>query len=118
MCERWKNSLEAFIEDMGFAPTPTHTIDRINGDLGYFKENCRWATKKEQGRNRIGNFPVTAFGETKLLCEWVEDERCAVGEAAFYDRIRRLDWEPEAAITTPKRPRWAPRRPKRVKHHA
>lgn len=49
-CDRWK-SLALFIEDMGECPAGM-TLDRIDNSRGYEPGNCRWATKKEQGRNR------------------------------------------------------------------
>jgi hypothetical protein len=49
VCDKWKN-FAGFYEDMGLRPKGK-TIDRVNNDLGYFKENCRWATKSQQVRN-------------------------------------------------------------------
>jgi len=52
VCNRWLESVENYIEDMGFPPFNTASVDRIDNDSGYFKENCRWATKTEQNLNR------------------------------------------------------------------
>lgn len=54
VCERWLSSFENFLADMGERP-PGLTIDRKDNDLGYFKDNCRWATWAEQRRNQRRN---------------------------------------------------------------
>ena len=51
VCDRWKNSFENFLADMGERP-PRMTIDRRNNDVGYTPENCRWATGHEQRVNQ------------------------------------------------------------------
>lgn len=54
VCDRWRESFEAFFADMGECP-PGLTLERLDNDRGYEPGNCVWATKKEQTRNRRCN---------------------------------------------------------------
>jgi hypothetical protein len=72
VCERWLNSFENFLADMGRRPSLSHSIERKDNSLGYSKENCIWADKKAQARNRTNNRRVTIGGTTLLLCEWAD----------------------------------------------
>lgn len=73
VCERWLNSFENFIEDMGMKPTPQHTLHRKKNKLDYTPENCVWATKKEQQKWRECTRFVTLNGITKCVVEWCEE---------------------------------------------
>ncbi len=50
--DRWSDSFVGFILDVGLKPSPSHTLDRIDTTKGYSKDNCRWADKNTQARNR------------------------------------------------------------------
>jgi hypothetical protein len=72
VCDKWRNSFVSFLEDMGKKPTPKHSIDRINNSEGYYPENCRWATRKEQANNMSTNILLTHNGETMNIAQWSE----------------------------------------------
>ena len=52
VCSQWLTNFEQFKADVGERPSPKHSLDRINVNLGYEPGNIRWATVKEQARNR------------------------------------------------------------------
>jgi len=72
VCQEWIDSFENFIKDMGMKPSKEHSIDRINNNLGYFKENCKWATKKEQSNNKRSNRKVINI-ETNEVFNTIEE---------------------------------------------
>ncbi len=71
VCERWRE-FPNFLADMGPRPSPRHTIDRIDNDQGYGPDNCRWATWKEQQRNRRSNVIYKVDGIAASLAEHCE----------------------------------------------
>lgn len=87
MDSEWKESFEAFYRDMGDCPSSSHTIDRKDNNLGYFKDNCRWATRKEQANNKTTNILFTINGVTKNLTQWSEHYGVDAGKVAI--RISR-----------------------------
>jgi hypothetical protein len=71
VCERWKNSFENFIADMGPKPTKNHSIDRFpDNDGNYEPTNCRWATDEQQRRNKRNNRWVEYKGEVMLAADF------------------------------------------------
>jgi hypothetical protein len=72
VCDRWLNSFENFLSDMGKKPNESYTLDRMNNNGNYEPSNCRWATRKEQNRNTRSNKMLTKNGTTKSMAEWSE----------------------------------------------
>lgn len=94
---RWAK-FESFLEDMGARPSIDHTIDRIDNARGYWKDNCRWATRKQQAQNRGNCVLVSIGGET--LCLKEACRRVGATYMTVYCRMRRGK-SFEEAITSP-----------------
>jgi hypothetical protein len=73
VCDEWRADFMNFYADMSKDYLPHLTLDRIDVNGNYCKENCRWATVKEQARNKRNNVFATINGERKLVVEWAEE---------------------------------------------
>ena len=96
VCERW-DKFENFLEDMGERP-PSLELDRINNDGPYSPDNCRWTTRKENGRNRRTNRFLTFNGETKTIAEWAES--LSMKRLTLMSRLHK-GWSVDRALTEP-----------------
>lgn len=99
VCDRWHNSFEAFLADMGRRPSKAHSIDRKDNNGNYEPGNCRWATATEQARNRRNSKTMTLNGQTMTVAAW--SEITGLGDFLLYGRLRH-GWSDERALTTPK----------------
>lgn len=81
--ERWL-SFENFLTDMGM-PTDELTLDRIDPNGGYCKENCRWATRKEQASNRRSCVMLTHNGITLTATDWAR--ALGISVTAMFNRL-------------------------------
>lgn len=80
-------TFEAFLAEVGPAPSPMFTIDRIDPFKGYEPGNVRWATRKTQNRNKRKHVYVVYEGERMLLSEACE--RAGVNYHVAYGRLKR-----------------------------
>lgn len=100
VCERW-HSFDNFLEDMGPRPSG-RSIDRIDNSKGYFKENCRWATRAQQARNTRRNRFITFENRTATLKEWADE--IGIDQSSLQERLekwplcRALTQQPKGAV--------------------
>jgi hypothetical protein len=97
VCKEWLK-FENFLADMGERPLG-RSLDRIDNNKGYFKENCRWATPKEQQRNTRLNKWIEHKGERLTLSDWAK-RLGSTNEWIVGSRLK-LGWSPEEAVSTP-----------------
>lgn len=102
VCDRWRDSFENFLHDMGRRPDGM-SLDRIDNDLGYTPDNCRWATLVEQANNRSSNVKFTYRGATVGLREL--SEMSGISARVLRNRIVNLGYSVELAVSTPVRGR-------------
>lgn len=98
VCDRWRNSFDNFMADMGPKPSLEHSLDRINNSGNYEPSNCRWATRPDQNINKRSTFKVPFQG--KLLPARLVEKQLGLPRRRIYDRIRK-GWSMERAISAP-----------------
>lgn len=96
---KW-HSFEGFWEEMKDGYSDQLTLDRINNDKGYCKENCRWATQKEQCRNKRTTLKVIYRGEERVLIELCDELK--IKYHMVFLRLFRYDWSIEDALNKPR----------------
>ena len=97
ICDEWLNDFEAFQEwVLSNGYSDNLTIDRIDGDKGYYPENCRWATQKQQANNFSRNKILEYEGEKHTLTEWCEILGLNYGRTKA--RINACGWTVEEAF--------------------
>lgn len=101
VCDRWRESLLNFVEDMGHPPEGM-SLDRVDNDGDYCPENCRWSTWKEQANNRSSSVQITIFGLTMTIAEWSDHPFCKVKQDTLGCRIRS-GWPPALAVLCPRK---------------
>lgn len=85
VCERWM-TFNNFLEDMG-NPENGHSIERIDGNKGYFKENCIWADAGTQANNTSRNHFVEHNGKILTVSQWAKE--IGINKSTLLGRLRR-----------------------------
>lgn len=102
VCERWRglDGFANFLHDMGHRPSKDLSLDRKDNDQGYSPENCRWATRTEQARNRRSNRLLTIDGDTAPVATWAE--RSGISRRIITDRLA-AGWDARSSVFTPRK---------------
>lgn len=92
---RWKK-FENFLADMGEPPDDAASIERINNNKGYSKANCKWATRKEQARNKRNNRKFHYQGKDRCVAEIAE--MTGIPYMRLYQRLTTYGWTIAQAV--------------------
>lgn len=98
MCKEWREDYLIFLKDMGEVPEGK-SIERIDNNGNYEPSNCKWATIKEQARNKRNSLIINYKGQSKHLLDWCEELNLSYN--LIRDRLRK-GWETDKAFETPK----------------
>lgn len=96
VCDRW-TKFENFYADMG-EPPEGHSIERNDNDGNYCPENCCWADRNTQARNKSTNRIIEFNGVSKVLKDWAAD--LGIDQASLRERLDK--WPLEKALTQPR----------------
>ena len=107
VCDRWFDSFENFLEDMGPRPKG-HSLDRKDNDGNYCPENCHWATRRQQAGNKRTSRLIEYRGRTQCLADWAFELGMRKNCLSY-----RLDagWSVSRAFTAPVGKRKSPSPP-------
>lgn len=99
VCDVW-HTFEGFYKDMGNRPKGM-TLDRIDNNKGYYKENCKWSTLTEQANNRRSNRVITYKNKTLTLIQWSKE--MGISYDVLKKRISYKNWNIDKILTMPVR---------------
>lgn len=99
VCDEWHDSSTFFEWALDNGYKRGLSIERVDVNKGYEPNNCKWITKEEQARNKTNNLMIEIGETTKCLAQWCEEY--GIEYSTAYQRIKKLGWESEKALTTP-----------------
>lgn len=100
VAQRWlgEDGFPMFLRDMGERPAGM-TLERKDNNGNYEPENCKWASRRDQYRNRSTNNLITFNGQTRTITEWADS--IGIATPNLISRIRIYNWPLERALTEP-----------------
>lgn len=98
--DEWRNSFLSFLNDIGKRPSLLHSVERLDNNKNYCKENCVWALKDQQANNTRGCRFITFNGKTQSLKRWAKE--IGIGNNSLQRRFDLHGWSIEKALTTPR----------------
>jgi hypothetical protein len=107
VCEPWSKFSAFFAWAQSSGYRRGLQLDRKDNSGPYSPDNCRWTTGKVNSNNRSNNVLLTAFGRTMTLAEWADVS--GLSWSRIRDRVFKLGWPVEQALTVPKSNRWSDR---------
>jgi hypothetical protein len=103
VCDEWHNSAVFCLWAIENGSAKGLQLDRIDNDGPYAPWNCAFVSTTKNMNNRRNSVFLTAFDETKTMSEWSRDTRCVVAYHTVKQRVHKLGWPVERALTTPSR---------------
>jgi hypothetical protein len=113
VCPEWEHDFLAFYNHIGPAPKGRHSVDRVDSNGHYEPGNVRWATDRQQNRNKSDNVKIVWRGQERLLIEVVQE--LGLPYQTISHRIQRAGWPVDKAITQPVRHFHKQRNPQAMK---
>lgn len=102
ICDRWRNSFEAFYEDVSNLPhfgEEGYTLNRIDNNGNYEPQNIEWANNIAQQNNKRNNHLITYNGKTQTIAQWARELN--IPYSRLCQRINKSGWSIEKALTSP-----------------
>jgi len=100
ICNKWLDNFENFLDDMGESPNGK-SLDRIDNNKGYYKDNCRWSSWKEQANNRRNSKIINFNGKSMCCSDW--EKELNFGSGLIGKRLKN-GWGMNKILTTPAKP--------------
>lgn len=99
ICDEWINSFQNFYDwSMSHGYQEQLEIDRIDWRKGYYPDNCRWVTRKEQNNNNRNNHIIEYKGKKQTMSQWAEELN--INYSTLRSRVNELGWTIDKALET------------------